>query len=329
MNEKILMGGTDLPLVWTAENLRAAGLSGAVVTKEDLLAFPERYRDTRYLFSTWGMPAFREDEIRRCLPSLRAVFYAAGSVQSFAAPFLDAGVAVFSARAANAVPVAEYTAAQILLANKGFFRTCRSLARGTDWTSARALSRQYPGNYGATVGIIGCGLIGHLVIERLLRDRLHVLVSDAFLTAEQLHALGAEKVTTEELFARSDVVSNHLANVPATVGMLGGDLFASMKPNATFINTGRGATVRQDELIAVLTARPDLCALLDVTDPEPPAPASPLLTLPNVFLTPHISGSQCSECARMGAYMAEEFRAFDAGQATRFAVTREMLDTMA
>lgn len=97
MNEKILMGGTDLPLVWTAENLRAAGLSGSAVTKEDILAFPERYRDTRYLFSTWGMPAFREDEIRRCLPSLRAVFYAAGSVQSFAAPFLDAGVAVFSA----------------------------------------------------------------------------------------------------------------------------------------------------------------------------------------------------------------------------------------
>lgn len=329
MNEKILMGGADLPLVWTAENLRAAGLSGETVSKEDILASPDRYRDTRYLFSTWGMPVFREDEIRRCLPSLRAVFYAAGSVQSFAAPFLDAGVAVFSARAANAVPVAEYTAAQILLANKGFFRTCRSLAHGTDWESARALSRAYPGNYEATVGIIGCGLIGHLVIERLLRDHLHVLVSDAFLTAEQIRALGAEKVTAEELFARSDVVSNHLANVPATVGVLGGALFASMKPNATFINTGRGATVRQDELADVLTARPDLCALLDVTDPEPPSPASPLFALPNVFLTPHISGSQSSECARMGAYMAEEFRAFDAGQATRFAVTRDMLGTMA
>lgn len=329
MNDKILMGGPDLPLVWTADNLRAAGLSGEVRTKEDILSSPEQYRNTRYLFSTWGMPTFREDEIRRCLPSLRAVFYAAGSVQGFAAPFLDAGVAVFSARAANAVPVAEYTAAQILLANKGFFRTCRSLARGTGWKAARTLSRQYPGNYGATVGIIGCGLIGHLVVRRLQQDRLRILVSDAFLSAGQIQALGAEKVTTSELFASSDVVSNHLANVTATVGTLGGDLFASMKPNATFINTGRGATVRQDELAAVLTARPDLCALLDVTDPEPPSPDSPLLSLPNVFLTPHISGSQNSECARMGADMAEEFRAFDAGLATRFAVTREMLDTMA
>ena len=98
MNEKILMGGADLPSVWIAENLRAAGLSGETVSKEEILASPERYRNTRYLFSTWGMPTFREDEIRSCLPSLRAVFYAAGSVRSFAAPFLDAGVAVFSAR---------------------------------------------------------------------------------------------------------------------------------------------------------------------------------------------------------------------------------------
>ena len=105
MNEKILMGGADLPLVWTEENLRAVGLSGKTVTKEEILASPTQYRDTRYLFSTWGMPRFEEQEIRNCLPSLRAVFYAAGSVQSFAAPFLDAGVAVFSARAANAVPV--------------------------------------------------------------------------------------------------------------------------------------------------------------------------------------------------------------------------------
>ena len=330
MNEKILMGGADLPLVWTAENLRAAGLSGETVSKEDILAFPERYRDTRFLFSTWGMPRFEEQEIRSCLPSLRAVFYAAGSVQSFAAPFLDAGVAVFSARAANAIPVAEYTVAQLLLANKGFFRACRTLHEGAaDWASARALSGQYTGNYGATVGIIGCGQIGQLVIRQLQGYHLRVLAYDAFLTAEQLHALGAEKVTLEELFAVSDVISNHLANVPATVGMLGGALFGSMKPYATFLNTGRGATVRQDELIATLTARPDLCALLDVADPEPPAPASPLLTLPNVFLTPHISGSQSTECARMGAYMAEEFRAFDAGQATRFAVTREMLGTMA
>ena len=77
MNEKILMGGADLPLVWTEENLSAVGLNGKTVTKEEILASPVQYRDTRYLFSTWGMPRFEEQEIRNCLPSLRAVFYAA------------------------------------------------------------------------------------------------------------------------------------------------------------------------------------------------------------------------------------------------------------
>ncbi len=329
MNEKILMGGADLPSVWTAENLRAAGLSGETVSKEEILASPERYRDTRYLFSTWGMPTFREDEIRSCLPSLRAVFYAAGSVRSFAAPFLDAGVAVFSARAANAVPVAEYTVAQIILANKGFFRACRGLHNGTDWESARERTKRHHGNYDATVGIIGCGMIGRMVMERLRAYRLRVIAYDAFLSAEQICALGAEKVSLEDLFARSDAVSNHLANVPATVGMLRGSHFAAMKPYATFLNTGRGATVRQDELAAVLSARPDLCAVLDVLDTEPPAPDLALLSLPNAFLSPHISGSQQAECARMGAYMAEEYHAFENGNPTRYGITKEMLATMA
>ena len=62
-----------------------------------------------------------EEQIAEYLPSLKAVFYAAGSVQAFARPFLNRGIQVFSAWAANAVPVAEYTVAQIILAGKGFY----------------------------------------------------------------------------------------------------------------------------------------------------------------------------------------------------------------
>ena len=88
-----------------------------VYKKEDVMQCPESFRDTEYIFSTWGMPVFTEEEIKEYLPGLRAVFYGAGSVQSFARPFLNCGVKVFSAWAANAVPVAEYTVAQIILAN--------------------------------------------------------------------------------------------------------------------------------------------------------------------------------------------------------------------
>ena len=91
-----------------------AGLDSACLTSEDIRRDPARYREVRYLFSTWGCPAFSEEELAALLPSLECVFYAAGSVQSFARPYLHRGIRVFSAWAANAVPVAEYTTAQIL-----------------------------------------------------------------------------------------------------------------------------------------------------------------------------------------------------------------------
>ena len=107
-----------------------AGLDSACLTSEDIRRDPARYREVRYLFSTWGCPACSEEELAALLPSLECVFYAAGSVQSFARPYLRRGIRVFSAWAANAVPVAEYTTAQILLANKGFFAASRHYSRG-------------------------------------------------------------------------------------------------------------------------------------------------------------------------------------------------------
>jgi phosphoglycerate dehydrogenase-like enzyme len=201
------------------------------------------------------------------LPALRAVFYAAGSVRSFATSLLARDILVVSAWAANAVPVAEFTLAQILLANKGYFRNVAEY-RGPEHRRGAFSGR---GNFGATVSLLGAGQIGRKLIELLRPFHLRVLVWDPFLSPNDAEALGVEKVQLSEAFARGDVVSNHLANVPDTVGLLNGALFASLPPNATFINTGRGATVNEPEMIRVLRERPDLFALLDVTDPEPPA----------------------------------------------------------
>lgn len=301
------------------------GVSDPVYSKKDLLARPQDFREVEIIFSTWGMPVLSEEEIRTCLPRLKAVFYGAGSVQTFARPFLNLGIKVFSAWAANAVPVAEYTVAQIVLANKGFFRTCRY----TDRAAARACSASFPGNYDSKVGIIGAGMIGKMVIERLKDYRLSVLVFDPFLPDDVAEALGVEKTTLERVFEECFVVSNHLANNEQTQGMLNGRLFSSMLPNATFLNTGRGAQVVEDELIATLTARPDLTAILDVTYPEPPRPESPLYTLENCILTPHIAGSSGNEVRRMGEYMRAECDAYLRGAPCRYEVTAEMLKTMA
>ncbi len=314
--------------VYSAEVVAALKIGETVYRKADVVADSAKFADTEFVFSTWGMPKFTEEEIEKYLPNLKAVFYAAGTVQAFARPFLSRGVRVFSAWAANAVPVAEYTVAQIVLANKGFFRSAQLMSTG-EVRDARAVMGGYTGNMDENVGIIGAGMIGKLVIKMLSEYRLNVLVFDPFLSDEQAKSLGVTKCTLEELFESCRVVSNHLANNEQTKGMLNGKLFEKMLPNAAFINTGRGAQVVESELIEVLKKRPDIVALLDVTCPEPPVADSELFKLSNCILTPHIAGSIGNEVHRMSEYMLEEYTSFIGGKPCRYEVTSKMLETMA
>ena len=298
---------------------------------QDLLrdgkAHPE-LQNVAYAFSTWGITALTEAEIASLLPSLKAVFYAAGTVQAFARPFMSRGVKIFSAWGANGVPVAEVTVAEIILANKGIFQTMHKGASPV-WSEHDAAG-PHPGNYDANVGVIGAGMIGTMVIERLKDYRLNVKVFDPFLTEERAEALGAEKVAyLPELFASCHVISNHLANNEQTVGMIDRRCFDVMADNAVFINTGRGQQVVEEDMIAALQEKPTRAAVLDVTWPEPPRPGSPLYTMPNVILTPHAAGSLGNEVARMGEYMADEYATLAAGLPTKYEVTEAMLATMA
>lgn len=311
------------------EDVKAALGLERVVTKDELAADTSAFAGTEYLFTTWGMPHFTKDEIKTLLPSLKAVFYSAGSVRGFAREFLECGIKVFSAWAANAVPVAEFVTAEITLANKRFFTSSRMMR--SDRSNKRALpfGNACPGNYGSTVGIIGCGMIGSMVAGRLAGKKMRLLAYDPYLDGGKAERLGVEMVPLETLFAESDVVTNHVANIPETVGMLRGEHFASMKRDSVFINTGRGAQIREDEMIAVLSERPDITALLDVTMPEPPEASSKLYDLPNVILTPHIAGSLSGECRRMAEYMLEEYRRLQAGEPVKWEVSLKMLETMA
>lgn len=293
-----------------------------VFTKADVLASPEQFHETEYVFSSWGMPSFTEEEIRNCFPSLKAVFFGAGTVQYFARPFLHCGVRVFSAWGANAVPVAEYTVAQIILANKGFFKS-------KVFTGNNDSFQHYLGNFDATVGIIGAGMIGKLVLKMLKEYRLNLLTFDPFLPDETAREMGVQKVDLDTIFEKCNVISNHLADNEQTKGMLTGRLFEKMLPYATFLNTGRGAQVVESELIETLKKRPDLTVLLDVTEPEPPVAGSEFYTLPNCILTPHIAGSFANEVRRMGEYMREEYRKCVNGLPVKYEVTLEMLKTMA
>lgn len=305
-----------------------AGCDGLCYGREEVSANKDKFKDTEFIFSTWGMVDFSEEEIAEYFPSLKCVFYAAGSVQSFARPFLNRGIKVFSAWAANAVPVAEYTTSQIILANAGFFK-CSCIVNRDGYGKAKELFYRYKGNYGAKIGLIGAGMIGKLVIEMLKVYKLQILVFDPFLEDSKAEELGVEKVSIERIFSECEVVSNHIANNDETKKMLNKALFESMKPYATFLNTGRGAQVVESELISVLEQRPDLTAILDVTEPEPPLEGSKFYELPNCILTPHIAGSSGDEVHRMAEYMMDEFKLFNEHMPNRYEVTLKMLETMA
>ena len=313
----------------TSALVNEAGLyADSVVTKEEVLS--GNYKDTEYIFSTWGMSHFEKDEIKEYLPKLKAVFYAAGSVQGFAKEFLELGIEVHSAWAANAVPVAEYTVAQIVLANKGFFQSSVLLKKGNAYyKDAHRLFSHFSGNFNSSVGIIGAGMIGRMVIERLKDYKVTVYVCDPFLSEEKAAEMGAVKCELPEMFEKCDVISNHVANNPQTVGMINGKLFALMKPYSTFINTGRGAQVVEPDMIAFLKERSDVTAVLDVTHPEPPLEGSEMYALDNIILTPHIAGSSGKEVVRMAEYMLDEFRLYAEDKETKYSVSLKMLETMA
>ena len=201
--------------------------------------------------------------------------------------------------------------------------------RDHDRDDAKRFVASQPCNYRIRVGLLGAGMIGRMVAERLRAYEYEVLIYDPFVSDETLAALGARRATLEEIFSTCQIISNHVANLPSTVGMIDEKLLRSMLPNATFINTGRGAQVDEAALACAMEECPNRTALLDVTFPEPPDADSPLLRLPNVFLTPHIAGSLGQEVARMGAYMADECARILSGEAPRYEVTPAMLETMA
>ncbi|HEY8966604.1 MAG TPA: NAD(P)-dependent oxidoreductase, partial [Candidatus Methylacidiphilales bacterium] len=165
--------------------------------------------------------------------------------------------------------------------------------------------------------------------ELLRPFSLEKLAYDPFIPAAAMEAIGARPAALEEIFARSDVISLHTAELPETEGMIGGELLGSMKPHATLVNTARGSVVDEEALCAVLARRPDLTAVLDVCRDEPPRAGSPLYHLPNVVLTPHIAGSLGNEVRRMADWMIEEFDAWRSGRPLRYAVEPSRLGTLA
>lgn len=284
--------------------------------------------EVEILVTGWGCPMITAD-VLRLMPQLRVISHSAGTVKFTIDPAVyAAGIRVTHAADANAVPVAEYTLASILFSNKRVFELRDRYRADPGRRSSYALMDEPIGNYQRTIGLVGASRIGRRVAKMLGGFDFTVLVSDPFVLPGDPILANAELVDLDSLMARSDVVSVHAPSLPSTRAMIGAKQFGLMRDGAAFINTARGAVVDEAALIAELqTGR--IHAVIDVTDPEIPDATSPLYSLPNVFLTPHVAGAVGTERLRLGQLAIKEVERYVAGERMEFEVEPALLERLA
>jgi D-3-phosphoglycerate dehydrogenase len=254
-----------------------------------------------------------ETLLRRC-PNLLAI---SSSGAGFDMVDVDActaaGVIVCNQSGFNKEAVAEHTLGFMLSLAKKIGIADRLLRRESVRDRFRFIGNDIRGK---TVGIIGIGQIGTRTAE-LCRGlfAMHVLAHDPYLSAEQISTRGATKVALDELLERSDFVLVHCPRNGETMGMIGHDEFALMKPTAFFINTARGGIHKEDDLAEALRAGRIAGAALDVFLQEPPQPDHPLLAFDNVIVSPHNAGMTVEALHDMAAAAAEQWIDIFAGAA--------------
>ena len=185
------------------------------------------------------------------------------------------------------------------------------LARGDRSNFTDCLKVDHVELNGKTLGLVGTGNIGRAVARAALALDMEVL---GWARTPRPDAGGIRYVPMEELLRRSDYLSLHCPLTPETRHLIGADSLARMKPTAFLINTSRGALVDEAALIAALRAGTIAVAGLDVQETEPPAQDSPLYTMENVILTPHMGWKGLETRRRLVSLLAGNIRAFFGGR---------------
>jgi phosphoglycerate dehydrogenase-like enzyme len=289
----------------------------------DSIGARRRLAQAEVLLTSWGTPPLTPERLASA-PRLRAVLHAAGSVRGLLGEdVFRRGVVVSTAAAGNAVAVAEYTLAAIIMAGK----KAPALAarhRITPVSWSEVLRRDDLSNRGRTVVVVGFSQTGRRVVELLrLLDTAAVLVVDPYADAAAVRAAGARLTSLDEALRRADVVSLHAPALPLTHHMISARELGLLPQGATLVNTARGSLIDHDALFAACASgRVD--AILDVTEPEPLPVEHPLLTLPNVLVTPHIAGSLGAETRRMAEHALDELQAWCEGRPLSTPLTAEM-----
>lgn len=197
------------------------------------------------------------------------------------------GVAVLNAPGANTVSAAEHTFALLMALLRKIPLAAQSMRAG-EWDRRRFAGSELRGK---TMGLVGLGRVGVHVATIARAFGMTVVACDPYLPEERAQQLRVELLRLEELLPRADVVSLHLPLSDETRHLLNRPRFALVKPRAILVNTARGGLIDDDALLEALEHGRLAGAALDVFDPEPLPPDSPLRRCDRVLLTPHLAAS--------------------------------------
>jgi D-3-phosphoglycerate dehydrogenase len=206
----------------------------------------------------------------------------------------ERGIVVTTAGPANAGAVAEYTIALLLGLLRKVVTADQGMRKGL-WSRGPLVGAALEGR---TLGIVGCGAIGTRVARIAQAFGMNVLANEPGRREAPLPPVPT--VTLDELLRRADIVSLHLRLMPGNAGIIDAPAISAMKPGAVLINTARGELVDEAALIAALNTGHLAGAALDTYAVEPLPPESPLRSMPNVLLSPHVAGQTGDALVRVG-----------------------------
>jgi D-3-phosphoglycerate dehydrogenase len=217
-------------------------------------------------------------------------------------------------------------ALMLILATFRRLTTMDRYVRDGRWREGRPLLSQFPRLMGQTLGLISFGHVARAVAVRAKVFGLRLLAYDPFIEELVITQYGVEPVGLSELLQRSDIVSMHAPATPEAHHLLSEEHFRQMKPEALFINTGRGPTVDEAALIKALQEGWIAAAGLDVFEQEPPDPNNPLLRMDNVILTPHVASASARMDPERRRRVGHEIALVLTGRWPRSCVNPSVLD---
>ncbi|MEZ5381748.1 MAG: phosphoglycerate dehydrogenase [Microthrixaceae bacterium] len=230
----------------------------------------------------------------------------------------DRGVMVVNAPQSNTLSAAEHTMAMLLAMARNIPQAHQALREGrwerSKWNGVELAEK--------TLGVIGLGRIGTLVAQRAMAFGMKLAAYDPFVSAERARQLNVELLGLEDLLARSDFLTLHLAKTPETVGLLDAKALASARPGVRIVNVARGGIIVEEDLAEAVRSGHVAGAALDVFAAEPTT-ESPLFELDNVIVTPHLGASTTEAQDKAGNVISDMVLLALAGDFVPFAVNVE------